>query len=558
MNARLISISLLITSALTAFGLFFFNDVSNTPPHSDGGFHYITGLLAFDWIHLGHLENPISFGTEYFKHLPYIGLLLWPPFFYVLEMIAFTIFGPTVHVSLVLVSCIFVASGALLGYAAWRSGRGILVSHLTSAAMLTTVLIQDVQRNVLVDGLVAFLSFASALAFASYVQTPSLQRALGVSVLSILAFYSKGNAMQLAFTLPLIAILMHRSRVLLLRPTIILVAICVITTGPYLYLTAGLSGQGALYTPGVSSFLKIFKANAVTLFEAAYLLAPFFVIGACAIIYNWAKAKTADERPQAFESVCLATVIGCNGFHAVLAVSDDARYMLTALFGVVGVSIIGIETVARAFKRWFRFQKTKEFVFCAVVGVLLAQIGLSLITPLSAMPEGAYKVAQIAISALPEENRSVMISGDHNVETSIGPSLAQFEGKRRYEKDGIVVVRASRALVGGGYRNRDFIAKFNTDEEYRTELRRLGVPIVITGASTSADAWPHIAAIQRILNDANSDYVKIAEVPFFHDQAVVIWQLKPSLVKPIKFDDVTASNKLRERVSKIAVDEKKM
>lgn len=555
MTARLILISLLITSALVAFGLYVFNDVGNVPPHSDGGSHYVTGLLAFDWIHLGRFTNPISFGTEYFKHLPYIGLLLWPPFFYVLEMIAFSVFGPTIQVSLVLVTCIFVAAGALVGHAVWRSGRSLFVAHSAIAATLASVLVQDVQRNILVDGLVAFLSFATALAFSSYLLQPSMRRALGISVLAILAFYSKGNAMQLALILPLTAILMHRYRELVLRRTLVLVAVCVAFTGPYLYVTAGLSGQGALFTPGIDSFLKISKANSVTLFEALYLLAPFFIIGTASVIYKFIKAKSTIDRPDAFESASLATVIGSVGFHALLAVSDDARYMLTALFGIVGVAIVGIEVVARAIASWAGIQKTKAFASFAVVAILLAQFALGIFSPISPMPTGAYEIAQAAIKALPEENRSVMISGDHNIETSIGPVLAQLEGKRRFEKDGIVVVRASRALVGGGYRNRDFALKFNNDEEYRNELRRLGVPIVITGVPAATDSWPHIAAIERVVKGTGSDYIKIAEVLFFQGQVVTVWQLKPGLVKAINFENTAVSNKLRERVSQVTAVE---
>ena len=551
MNSRLVPISLTITAVLLAFASFFVNEVALVPPYSDGGSHYVTGLLAFDWIHLKKLSNPISFGTEYFKHLPYIGLLLWPPFFYFLEMIAFSVFGSTAQVALMLVTAILVAGVTLVGYATWKSGRSALVAHCVIATTLMSVFVRDVQHHLLIDGLVAFLSFATALAFAAYVVKPTLRAAISVAVLAILAFYSKGNAMQLALVLPLIALLMRQPRVLVARPTLILGAICVLITGPWLYLTAGLSAQGALYTPGVPAFLHLVKENSYTLFLALPLLAPFALIGAGAILYRSFKAKSQAETPSRFEAVALAIVIGCVGFHALLAVAEDARYMFTAFFGMVALSVVGIEFVVGLVSVRYGLVRTKSAQSLILIGLLLAQAVTGLLTPLAPVPMGANAIAAAVLSALPEKNRSVMISGDHNVETSVGPALAELEGSKRSTKDGLVVVRGSRALVGGGYRNRDFVAKFSTDEQYLAEIRRLGFPVIVTGIAKPGDSWPHIASIERLLAAKDSDYSKVAEVPFFKGESIAVWRIKPELVKPIDFAEVSASNTLRERVSKV-------
>jgi hypothetical protein len=551
MNARLIKISFLITSALIAFGLFYLNGVGEMSPHSDGGSHYITGLLAYDWIQFGHFKNPIEFGTEYFKHFPYIGLLLWPPFFHFLEMIAFSVLGPTAHTSLVLVTCIFVASGAWLGYAVWKSGRASLTAHAAIAALLTSVLIQDTQQNVLIDGLVAFLSFAAALAFSSYVIRPTLGSAFGVGVLAVLAFYSKGNAMQLAFILPLIAIFMRRPQVLIIRTTLLLAAACIVITGPWLYMTAGLSGQGALYTPGILTFLKLVKDNSTTLFWAAPLLTPFSVIGASAVIYQFVTAKGKSRALGAFEATCFATMIGSLCFHSLLAIGDDARYMLTALFGVVGLSVLGTEVVIGFVSKLTSRPMTNTVATSLLATLLAGQTMINILTPKTPMPNSAGIVAQAIMSAMPEENRSVMIVGNHNLETSIGPALAELEGNKRLTETGVVIVRASRALIGGGYRNRDYLAKFDTDEQYQKEILRLGTPVIVLGSSQKTDSWPYIAAIERIMNSKTSNYVKISEMRFFQGQTATVWKLKPELVKPINFDVVSESNKLRDRVTKV-------
>lgn len=551
MNARLIKISLLLTSAIIAFSLFYLNNVGKISPHSDGGSHYVTGLLAYDWARSGHFRNPIEFGTEYFKHFPYIGLLLWPPFFHFLEMIAFSVLGPTTHTSLVLVTCIFVASGALLGDAVWKSGRASLAAHGAIAASLTSVLVQNAQRNVLIDGLVALLSFAAALAFSSYVLRPTLRGAFGIAVLAVLAFYSKGNAMQLAFILPLIAILMHRPRVLIIRTTLLLATVCIVITGPWLYITAGLSGQGALYTPGILTFLKLVGDYSTTLFWAAPLLTPFSAIGASALIYQFVTARGKKRALGAFEATCFATIVGCVCFHALLAIGDDARYMLPALFGLVGLSILGTEVVIKFLGELRGRPVTKGVAAALLTTLMVAQTMINILAPKTPMPESADIVAQAVINSMPKENRSVMIVGNHNFETSVGPALAELEGGKRLEKTGIVIVRASRALLGGGYRNRDYLTKFDTDEQYQNEILRLGIPVIALSSSQKMDNWPYIAAIERVLNSKNSNYVKVSEMRFFQGETATVWKLKSVLIKPINFDVVSESNKLRDRVTKV-------
>ena len=550
MNKRLHLILYSITACVFAAAMFIRNGVWFASPLSDGGSHYVTGLLAYDWIHLGHMTNPIAFGTEYFKHFPYIGLLLWPPLFYGMEMVVFSVFGPSVHVAMILVSVIFVATAVVLGIFARETGRSALVVNCLIAAVLTSVLVQDVQRGLLIDGLVSGLSLAATLQFARYVRSPSWRGAIASGAWAILAFYAKGNALQLGLALPLVAFLLRRPAVLVDRRTIALAVGCILITGPYLYVTAGLSAQGFLYAPGIAALITLAAENLKTLFLSMPVLAPFAVVGAVVVLCRAFKVGNVSREVSVFEAGCLAIAMACVSFHAILAVATDARYMLSALFGGFGLAVVGVEA-ATAFvsDRLDRPLSLQIQSFC-VAAVLTVQVIVGVFTPLDAVPVGAKTIAVSVIKILPENNRSVLISGDHNLETSVGPALAQLEGARRRDKDGVVVVRGSRAFAGGGYRNRDYEAKFKNDDEYAAELRRLGISVIVTAPPRAEDGWGHLSALPRILASQTSAYEKVGVVPFFGKQDATIWKLKDALVKPIDFDVVTASNTLRERVSK--------
>lgn len=92
---------LLVTAIVEASLIYVFNGIGSALPISDGGSHYLTGLLAYDWLRAPHLSNPMHFCTEYLKHLPWIGLLLWPTLFYGMEMVVFSLFGPTTQVAMI-------------------------------------------------------------------------------------------------------------------------------------------------------------------------------------------------------------------------------------------------------------------------------------------------------------------------------------------------------------------------------------------------------------------------------------------------------------------------
>lgn len=541
---------LLVTAIVAASLIYVFNDIGSAYPLSDGGSHYVTGLLAYDWLHAPHLSNPMQFGTEYFKHLPYIGLLLWPPLFYGMEMVVFSIFGPTTQVALIMCSAIFAVGAAVLAHAAWKSGTGLFVAHCFAATILTSALIQDVQRNLLIDGLVSILSLAATLQFAYYLVKPSWRGALVTGLLAVLAFYAKGNAIQLGLVFPLLALMLRRPGMLFDRRTLAMAVGCIVITGPWLYVTAGLSAQGFLYTFSLSAMRELAGAHLMTLFHAMPVLAPFAVIGAATAVYRSATGRLMAAADTIFIAACFSLVVGCILFHVLTPVATDPRYMLAAVFGAFGLAISGIETTARWLIARTSQVEHARTLSVIVVAILAIQAVVSFIEPLPPIPGGIGNVAVAVVKALPENNRSILISGDHNVETSIGPALAQFDLKRA-SKDGIVVVRGSRVFAGGAYRNRDYVAKFKDDAAYREELHRLAIPVIITTPARPDEQWLHIASLERLMNEADSGYVKAAVVPFFKGESITVWRRKDALIQAINFDLVSESNSLRERVKKV-------
>jgi hypothetical protein len=62
----------------------------------DESFHAFTGMYVADFLRAFPLAHPVRFTLLYYTHYPAIGLIHWPPFFYVVEGLAFLIGGPSV------------------------------------------------------------------------------------------------------------------------------------------------------------------------------------------------------------------------------------------------------------------------------------------------------------------------------------------------------------------------------------------------------------------------------------------------------------------------------
>src|SRR5690554_3277469 len=178
-RSLVVSTLLLIVFACTiSFGLFLLNRISSISPISDGGSHFVGGLLIADWLQSGAWNDPLGYAVQYFRNLPYIGLGLWPPLFHLIEALAFILFEANATIALILAGLTLAAGAIVIGIALLRSGHGLWLSLAAVFATLSSPLMQDVQRGVLLDGLVSALCLAATLQFVRHIAQPSWKHAI--------------------------------------------------------------------------------------------------------------------------------------------------------------------------------------------------------------------------------------------------------------------------------------------------------------------------------------------------------------------------------------------
>jgi Dolichyl-phosphate-mannose-protein mannosyltransferase len=158
--------------------------------------HAATGLYVASFIHDLPLHHPVEYTYDYYAQYPSLGIVMYPPVFYVVEGFAFLIFGPTV-VTARLTVLVF----ALLGLYFWFKLVSVLEDEYTAA--LSTLLLAFLpgvlhyEKSVMLD--IPLMAFCIA---ASYFWILFLRDGLGrhlyaCAVFACLAFLTKHHAIYL-------------------------------------------------------------------------------------------------------------------------------------------------------------------------------------------------------------------------------------------------------------------------------------------------------------------------------------------------------------------------
>ncbi len=173
----------------------------------DETIHASTGLYIDSLLHDLPLRHPVQYTYRYYAQYPALGIVMYPPAFYVIEGVSFFILGPSVVTArLAVLFC------ALLGLFFWFRLVNELEDEYTAA--LSTVLLAFLpavlkyEKTVMLD--VPLLSFCIAASYfwIAYLRRGSNRLLYGFATFLCLAFLTKHHAIYLFlwFLITLIAL----------------------------------------------------------------------------------------------------------------------------------------------------------------------------------------------------------------------------------------------------------------------------------------------------------------------------------------------------------------
>jgi Dolichyl-phosphate-mannose-protein mannosyltransferase len=218
--------------------------------------HAATGFFFHDLLLDHPVTHPVEYTYLYYAHYPALGLIHWPPFFHFCEGIMFLLFTPSVVTARVTVLLF-----ALLGLYFWfkfvcesqdpRTGdpstgnSSIGNEWIGALAALFLALAPGVllyEKVVMLEVPSLALCIAATYFWSRYLRTEESKAAYWFGICAALALMTKQNTIYLAPFCLFTIIGFGKWRLLLKRPTIIAVAICLLLSGPFYVLAFRLHG----------------------------------------------------------------------------------------------------------------------------------------------------------------------------------------------------------------------------------------------------------------------------------------------------------------------------
>ncbi len=201
----LLSLSLALVTAVLLRGI----TKGEFSENVDETVHASTGLFVASFLHDLPLRHPIQYTYRYYAQYPSLGVIMYPPAFYVAEGIAFLILGSTV-VTARLTIIVF----ALLGLFFWFRLVEELEDEYTAA--LSTVLlgflpsVLNYEKVVMLDIPLMSLCIAASYFWIVYLRRGLSRDLYGFAAFFSLAFLTKHHAIYLLLWCPITLVLARK------------------------------------------------------------------------------------------------------------------------------------------------------------------------------------------------------------------------------------------------------------------------------------------------------------------------------------------------------------
>lgn len=200
--------------------------------------HVMTGVFVRDALHdlPQSATHPKQYAVRYYLQYPALGLLIWPPFFYLVEGVVMTLFGTSYVTARALVA-LFAVIAAVYSYRLALRTHGPRVAAFALAVFGLAPLVFDLSRYVLLEVPTLALVLAAVFHFERYLGESRARDAILACLLAALAALTRFDGVVLLPYFLLRLALTRRFRLLLRRPVIAGAVLALVLTVPYYLFT---------------------------------------------------------------------------------------------------------------------------------------------------------------------------------------------------------------------------------------------------------------------------------------------------------------------------------
>ena len=446
--------------------------------------HFLTGLMIRDFIAGLQWTDPMRFAEEYYIHYPKVALGHWPPLFYLVQAAWMLLFSPS-RLSVMLLMALLTSCLAVIVYLSIRREFNSFVGMLGGILLIALPIIQAYSGMLMAEILLTLLSFCAVLCFGRYLDTQRWQAVIGFGIFASLAIMTKGNALALVLVPPL-AGLSSRRLYLLTRPAFWCAAMIVfVSCVPWYWFTIDMVRNGCLGTFSLSYMQKaipFFASRLINMIGIGITLLS--VIGFWAQVIKPFRDGGASGKWAAAGALVLSVLI----FHCMTACSLYARHLISALPGILLLSVAGIVSVsdwgARVLehRKGFRHVVAKRRLITILAAATILVFSMEAFTIPKEPWRGFGAVAQRLLTTPGLQHSTFLISsGPH------GEGMFVAEIAIREQRPNHIVLRGSKVLATSRWDGRAYKTLFRTPEEIMRYLEEIPVEIVIIDRSVSAE-----------------------------------------------------------------------
>ena len=284
--------------------------------------HAATGLYVASFIHDLPLRHPVQYTYRYYAQYPSLGIVMYPPVFYIAEGIAFLTLGPSV-VTARLTILVF----GLLGLYFWFKLVSVLENEY--AAALSTLLLAFLpavlryEKSVMLDIPLMAFCIAASYFWILYLREGLVRYLYGFAVFTCLAFLTKHHAIYLPlFCLVTLAAQKKWDRILNWR-AVVTAAVCLVVIAPVYILQIVMNASLALNVEGNSP-------NSTMQWGYYWTKLPHMIgWGALALSAVGILISLWEGTQRESNSVMLAWIASCYIVFSLIRHKDpDGRYIL--------------------------------------------------------------------------------------------------------------------------------------------------------------------------------------------------------------------------------------
>ncbi|HZJ14110.1 MAG TPA: glycosyltransferase family 39 protein [Chthoniobacteraceae bacterium] len=470
--------------------------------HPDEAGHYVSGLMAHDFLAHGIYHSPLKFAEEFYRHYPKAGHGVQPPAFYAVQAAWMLPFGES-KTSILLLMGALAAVVAVLLFRQLHDEFGIVPAGITMVLFLSLPLVREYYSLVMAEMLCTAAMFGAASAFGRFLEQEKPSDALWFGLLAALAIMTKSSGLALALVVPVSLLLTGKWH--LLKPPALWggAVVTAVLAGPWMWHFR--RGSWLQFDPSWS-----FAGKALPFYAGRFGLAVGALLALLMIVGLAAKLLQPAERTgrwSAFGALIASVVV----FHGIVPDGLESRHLLPAVPAALMFAVAGCAFLTQRFGANARRALAIEIGVAAVLTLGLFEF----ILHASNMKKwsGFRPLAQTVLEDQENPQGRVLVASDASGDGMFIAEIATAE-----KRPGHTIDRATKLLADTESSGRYRRAKFADDEELTDFLLEQNLSyIVLDDSVPDLERGAYHDMLKRVLIENTERFWEVATAPIVRD-----------------------------------------